>query len=140
MDGIQGAVLRVKLRHLETWTELRRTHAKNYSKRFAAEAIAVPREMPYARHVYHVYSLRALERSELQARLQQAGVQTGIHYPIPVHLQPAYAELGYQAGDFPVAEQVAKEVLSLPMYPELTEAQLETVAREVIDGSLCLAS
>jgi len=128
MEGIQGAILRVKLRHLEAWTEARRAHAAAYSRLLAAAGVEYPHEMPYARHVYHVYAIRTTRRAELQAQLQAAGIQTGIHYPIPVHLQPAYANLGYKQGDFPAAEKAAAEVLSLPLYPELTAAQIEEVA------------
>lgn len=128
MDGIQGAILRVKLRYLEQWTEARRTHAAEYDRLLLQTDVKTPIVMPYARHVYHVYALRSPERDNLQKALQDCGIQTGIHYPIPVHLQPAYLDLGYQVGAFPHAEQAAKEVFSLPMYPELTSAQVKTVA------------
>lgn len=128
MEGIQGAVLGVKLRYLEAWTEARRAHAARYRELLQPAGIRVPREMRYARHVYHIYAIRTPHRAELQARLTGAGIQTGIHYPIPVHLQPAYAGLGYRRGDFPQAEKAAEEVLSLPMFPEMTEEQIETVA------------
>jgi dTDP-4-amino-4,6-dideoxygalactose transaminase len=87
--------------------------------------------MPYARHVYHVYAVRTPQRAALQGALHDAGIQTGIHYPIPVHLLPAYADLGYAAGDFPCAEQAANEVLSLPMYAELSTAGAEEIAAVV---------
>jgi dTDP-4-amino-4,6-dideoxygalactose transaminase len=87
--------------------------------------------MSWARHVYHVYAVRSASRDQLAAALQQQGVQTGIHYPIPVHMQRAYASLGYKAGDFPMAEQAANDVLSLPMFPELTEAQIDAVAAAI---------
>ena len=131
MEGLQGAILGVKLRHLEAWTEARRAHATRYAKLLAGSEVQAPREMPYARHVFHVYAVRAPQRDALQKSLLAAGVQTGIHYPIPVHLQPAYADLGYKAGDFPVSEKLAGEVLSLPLYPEMTDAQLEEVAAAV---------
>ena len=121
MEGIQGAILRVKLRHLEAWTEARRAHAAQYSE--LLDGIGRrrrPQAMAYARHVYHVYAVRTQAARGLQKALQERGVQTGIHYPIPVHLLPAYAELGYKPGDFPHSEQAADEVLSLPMFPELT--------------------
>lgn len=133
MEGIQGAVLRVKLRHLDAWTEARRAAARRYDRLMAAAGIATPQPLPYNRHVYHVYAIRAPARQAWQEALQAQGIQTGIHYPIPVHLLPAYTDLGYQAGDFPHAERVATEVLSLPMFPELTEAQCETVAGAVND-------
>lgn len=127
MDGIQGAILRVKLRYIEQWTEARIRHAAQYDQLLTDAAVKTPVVMPYSRHVYHIYAVRSQNRESLQSALQAQGVQTGIHYPIPVHLQPAYADLGYQAGDFPVAEQIAGEVLSLPMYPELSEEQIKAV-------------
>jgi len=128
MDGIQGAILRVKLRRLEEWTEGRRAAAKRYARLLADAGVGIPAEMAYARHVYHVYAVRTDDRRALQDALQAEQIQSGIHYPIPVHLQPAYASLGYRAGDFPEAEAAAREVLSLPMFPELTEAQQTRVA------------
>jgi dTDP-4-amino-4,6-dideoxygalactose transaminase len=128
MDGVQGAILGVKLRYLEAWTEARRRHAGEYG-RLLADTPATPlRERRDARHVYHQYVVRLQQRDAWRDRLHDAGVQTGVHYPIPVHLQPAYRDLGYNAGDFPVCEQASREVLSLPMFPELTEAQIATVA------------
>lgn len=128
MEGIQGAVLRVKLRHLEAWTEGRRSAAKNYDELLDSAGIETPKEMDYSRHVYHVYAIRTPKRAAWQQELQKNGVQTGIHYPIPVHLLPAYADLGYSAGAFPHAEKAAMEVLSLPMYPELARRQCEEVS------------
>ena len=90
-----------------------------------------PREMAYARHVYHIYAVRSADRCALQRTLQSHGVQTGIHYPIPVHLQEGYRDLGYVAGDFPHSEQAAREVLSLPMYPELSNNKIEFVSAAV---------
>lgn len=128
LEGLQGAILRVKLRHLEDWTQRRRENAARYNQLLAGNGIRTPEEMPYARHVYHVYAIRTSERDALQHALHTQGIQTGIHYPIPVHLQPAYADLGYQAGDFPCSEEAAREVLSLPMYAELSVEQVEQVA------------
>jgi dTDP-4-amino-4,6-dideoxygalactose transaminase len=128
MDGVQGAILGVKLRHLERWTEARRRHALAYARRLDGAPVQLPRERAGCRHVYHVYVLRMVDRDGCRRRLTDAGVQTGVHYPIPVHLQPAYQDLGYSKGDFPVSEQVATEVLSVPMFPELTEAQIDAVA------------
>jgi dTDP-4-amino-4,6-dideoxygalactose transaminase len=128
MDGVQGAVLGVKLPHLEAWTDARRRHAVEYARHLADTAAGLPVERAGARHVYHVYVVRLAERDAWRARLAEAGVQTGVHYPIPVHLQPAYRDLGYHAGDFPVSERVAGEVLSLPMFPELTTEQIGVVA------------
>jgi dTDP-4-amino-4,6-dideoxygalactose transaminase len=131
LEGLQGAILRVKLRHLEDWTERRRTRAAEYDKFLEGSVIVRPREMTYARHVYHIYAVRSHDRDELQRRLQSFGVQTGIHYPIPVHLQEGYHDLGYIAGQFPQAERAAHEVLSLPMYPELSNNKIEFVAAAV---------
>lgn len=128
MDGIQGAVLRVKLRHLEKWTEARRSSATLYDQLLDGSGVIPPRAMPYARHVYHIYAVRHPQRDQLIPLLQAKGVSTGIHYPIPVHLQEAYADLGYRAGDFPQTERVAQEVLSLPMFAELNRDQIRAVA------------
>lgn len=128
MDGIQGAILRVKLRYLEAWTEARIANAKQYDELLADSGLVTPTLMPYSRHVYHVYVVRSPQRDQLQQKLNEHGIQTGIHYPIPVHLLEAYQDLGYQAGDFPHAEKAASEVLSLPMYAELSAAQINTVA------------
>lgn len=128
LEGMQGAILRVKLRHLEKWTEARRANAALYSQKLADCGLITPKAMPYARHVYHVYAIRTPRRDALADALTAAEIQFGIHYPIPVHLQKAYADPRYGAGDFPVAECVASEILSLPMYPELTEQQIESVA------------
>jgi dTDP-4-amino-4,6-dideoxygalactose transaminase len=128
MDGVQGAVLGVKLRHLEAWTEARRRHAAEYARQLADTPAVAPVERPGTRHVYHVYVVRLPQRDAWRARLGEAGVQTGVHYPIPVHLQPAYRDLGYAAGDFPVSERAAAEVLSLPIFPELTGEQIAAVA------------
>lgn len=128
MDGVQGAVLGVKLPHLETWTEARRRNAAQYARQLEDAPAALPVERAGARHVYHVYVVRLAQRDAWRAALTEAGVQTGVHYPIPVHLQPAYRDLGYHAGDFPVSERVAGEVLSLPMFPELTTEQIATIA------------
>jgi dTDP-4-amino-4,6-dideoxygalactose transaminase len=127
MDGLQGAILRVKLRHLDKWTEARRAHAAQYNKLLAGLDLVTPTVMPYSYHVYHVYAVRSPQRDWLQQMLNKQGIQTGIHYPIPVHLQPAYADLGYKLGDFPHSELAAQEVFSLPMYAELKPAQIDTV-------------
>jgi dTDP-4-amino-4,6-dideoxygalactose transaminase len=131
LEGIQGAVLRVKLRHLEKWTEARRAAAAHYDELLSDSGVQTPEVMAYARHVYHVYAIRTQQRSEWQQALQAKGIQTGIHYPIPVHLLPAYADLGYGKGDFPHAEQAANEVLSLPMFAELSRAQCQEVCEAV---------
>ena len=133
LEGMQGAVLRVKLRHLERWTEARRSAAAHYDTLVADSGVATPWAAPDSRHVYHLYVVRTRNRQAWQDVLTAQGIQTGIHYPTPVHLLPAFAELGYRAGQFPHSERAANEVLSLPMFPELTARQGEEVARAVID-------
>lgn len=128
MDGIQGAVLGVKLRYLEGWTEARRTLAATYGRLLAGTPARTPMEREHRRHVYHIYAVRLEQRDRWRARLTDLGIQTGVHYPVPVHLQPAYRDLGYGVGAFPVAEALAGEVLSLPFFPEMTEHQVEEVA------------
>jgi dTDP-4-amino-4,6-dideoxygalactose transaminase len=132
MDGFQGAVLGVKLKYLEDWTESRRRNAALYGELLRdVHGIVVPYEAEYARHVYHVYAIRTPERSKLMEALGGAGIAAGIHYPVPVHLQDAYAFLGLKEGSYPVAERCAAEELSLPMFAELTAEQIETVAEGV---------
>jgi len=132
MDGFQGAVLRVKLKHLPAWNDARRHHARKYNELLAgADAIHAPREAAYAKHIYHIYALRAPNRDELISSLAAKGISCGIHYPVPIHLQEAYRSLGLKKGSFPAAEKSAKEFLSLPMYPELTDEQIEYVAEQV---------
>jgi dTDP-4-amino-4,6-dideoxygalactose transaminase len=131
MEGLQGAILRVKLRHLDEWTALRRSRAAQYAVLLRNADVVAPTEMACARHVYHIYAVRSNDRTELQRTLQSFGVQTGIHYPIPVHLQEAYRDLGYTDGMFPESESAAREVLSLPMYPELSNNQIELVCAAV---------
>ncbi len=127
MDGIQGAVLSVKLPHLEAANQRRRAHAALYRKLLAGSEVITPVEAPGNHHVYHVYAVRVAQRDAVLAAMGEAG----IHYPVPVHLQEAYAFLGYRPGSFPVAEQCAREFLSLPMYPELTEEQIRYVAAQL---------
>jgi dTDP-4-amino-4,6-dideoxygalactose transaminase len=131
MEGFQGAILRVKLRHLSEWTARRRHHAARYRALLTGACVEPPVEMPYAAHVYHLYTIRSRDRDQLRGALAAAGIHTGLHYPIPVHLQPAYRDDRYRPGSFPVAERAAREVLSLPMFPELTDEQLETIAATV---------
>jgi len=131
MEGLQGAVLRVKLRHLEQWTEARRALVRQYNELLTDCDVQTPAEMSWVRHVYHVYTVRSKERDRLQKALNDNGIHTGIHYPVPVHLQPAYADLGYEAGAFPQAEAAAKQVLSLPLYPELSSQAVAQVAEGV---------
>jgi dTDP-4-amino-4,6-dideoxygalactose transaminase len=132
MDGIQAAVLSIKLRHLEKGNELRRSHAAQYDRAFMGlEELVTPYEHPYARHVYHIYAIRVRERDEVILGLAKRGIACGIHYPIPIHLQEAYQNLGYEEGAFPIAEQAAKEFISLPMFPELTPKQIEMVVESL---------
>ena len=131
MEGIQGAVLRVKLKYLEGWTEARRAAAANYAQCFSGSDVQTPEALAHNRHVYHIYAVRTTQRAKWQEQLQAQGIQTGIHYPIPVHLLPAYADLGYKAGQFPHSERAANETLSLPMFPEMTAQQCQTVANAV---------
>ncbi|EJT02483.1 DegT/DnrJ/EryC1/StrS family aminotransferase [Rhizobium sp. CCGE 510] len=129
MDAIQGAILRIKLRHLEAWTEARRAHGRRYSLLLGGSTnLRTPVEIADRRHVYHVYAIRSRDRDELQRVLTADGIQSGLHYPIPVHLQKAHADLGYQTGDFPISEAAAREVLSLPIYPEMPAWHVDQVA------------
>jgi dTDP-4-amino-4,6-dideoxygalactose transaminase len=131
LESLQAAVLRVKLRHLDRWTDMRRAAAACYATVLDSSVLERPHEMPYARHVYHVYAIRTTRRGAWQRALAEAGIQTGIHYPTPVHLLPAFADLGHERGEFPHAERAADQVLSLPMFPELTAAQCEEVGRAI---------
>ena len=132
MDGIQGAILRVKLRHLDAWTAARRAHAVRYSSMLSnLDTVETPVEVAYRRHVYHIYAVRCRDRDGLHRSLEAEGIQSGLHYPIPVHLQKAHEDLGYRAGDFPVSEAAARSVLSLPIYPEMTARQVEQVVAAV---------
>jgi dTDP-4-amino-4,6-dideoxygalactose transaminase len=137
MDGIQGAVLSVKLKHLDVGNVKRHSHALLYDQLLGeTEQIVTPYEAPRGRHVYHVYSVRVQNRNQILQALADKGVSCAIHYPIPVHLQEAYRFLGCQKGSFPVAETCAEEFLSLPMFPELSNAQVHTVADEL---KLCIS-
>jgi dTDP-4-amino-4,6-dideoxygalactose transaminase len=133
MEALQGAILRVKLRHLERWTEARRSRAALYRQLLVDSPTGAPTERAGCRHVYHAYTVRVADRARCQALLRERGIQTGIHYPIPVHLQPAHVDLGYQRGDFPASERAAAEVMSLPMFAELTDAQVEEVTTALRD-------
>ncbi len=131
MDGIQGAVLDVKLRYLPEWTERRRANAALYDQRLANSGVSLPLKPAGLEHVHHVYAIKTTNRDRMTKELKAAGVMTNIHYPTPIHLQRAYADLNYRAGDFPVSEEFGATTLSLPMYPELTKQQVETVASAV---------
>jgi dTDP-4-amino-4,6-dideoxygalactose transaminase len=129
LDTVQAAVLRIKLRHLETWNKSRQRAAATYDRLLGGSPVQIPAVAPYATHVFHLYVIQTEHRARLQSALDAARISHGIHYPVPVHLQPAYADLGYRAGSFPVAEAMARRVLSLPMYPELADSQIERVVR-----------
>jgi dTDP-4-amino-4,6-dideoxygalactose transaminase len=132
MDGIQAAVLRIKLRYLERGNQLRRSHAAYYDRALnGIDGIFAPARAAYACHVYHVYAIRVHGRDEIMRRLAEQGIGCGVHYPVPIHLQKAYCGLGYERGAFPIAERCATEFVSLPMFPELTFAQLEKVVHGV---------
>lgn len=133
MDAIQGAVLAVKLRHLEAWTEARRDAAAAYQVLLADLPVGRPAAAERQGHAWHVFAVRVAERDRVQRALAERGIATGIHYPVPVHLQPAYAGLGYGPGDFPVSERLAAETLSLPLFPELTTAQIERVCKVLLE-------
>lgn len=138
MDGIQGAVLSVKLRYLDAWNAARRVHAETYRRVLQGVAsVKAPKEMQYGRHVYHVFAVRAEGRERLIEALAQSGIACGVHYPVPIHLQRAYAGRCQGTGTFPVAERCAQEFLSLPMFPELTEEQIAFVGQEL--GRLAVA-
>jgi dTDP-4-amino-4,6-dideoxygalactose transaminase len=131
MDGIQGAVLNVKMNYIEAWTEARRSAASHYDRLLEKYPCGRPMPPAHSRHVYHVYAIRLEQRDEAQRVLQAAGVGTGIHYPLPVHLQKASADLGYGIGDFPVTELLANQFLSLPIYAELAPEQVSAVGAEL---------
>jgi dTDP-4-amino-4,6-dideoxygalactose transaminase len=133
LEGMQGAILRVKLKYLEKWTEARRAAAERYNELFAGTDVVTPYVRNEARHVYHIYSTRTPDRARWQAELTAKGIGSGIHYPIAIHLLPAWEDLGLKRGDFPHAERAAAEQLSLPMYPEMTPEMQEHVAAAVIE-------
>ncbi len=134
MDGIQAAVLRIKLRRLEEGNRRRRSWAAQYDRAFAGcDPVRTPAAPPWIQHVYHLYAIRVADRDGMIRSLSERGIGTGIHYPVPVHLQAAYRSLGYGRGSFPCAEKCADEFLSLPMFPELTAAQVQAVADTVVE-------
>jgi dTDP-4-amino-4,6-dideoxygalactose transaminase len=131
LDELHAAMLRVKLRHLEEWIAERRRRAALYTELLGDAPLTLPAEPALGRHAYHLYVVRSARRDALQHHLQSRGIGTIVHYPTPVHLQPAYAALGYGDGSFPEAEPACAEVLSLPLYPELTEAEVRRIAEAV---------
>jgi len=132
LDGIQAAILSVKLKYLEKWTSLRRDSALAYRRLLSETDIVLPVEHECCRHVYHLFVVQLENRENVSEILKTKGIETGVHYPMPLHLQPAYAELGYCNGDFPVAEGLAQRVLSLPIYPEISQEQIIYVSEELI--------
>jgi dTDP-4-amino-4,6-dideoxygalactose transaminase len=136
MDAIQGAVLNVKMDYIEKWTEMRRRIADQYAYLLADTRCQAPAPPPHCRHVYHVYAIRVANRDRVQELLNSGHIVTGIHYPVPVHLQTAYADLGYGLGDLPVTEMVADEFLSLPIYAELQRNQIEEIVAELKNACL----
>jgi dTDP-4-amino-4,6-dideoxygalactose transaminase len=133
MEGIQGAVLAVKLPHLDVWNDRRRALAKRYNERLAGQGIVLPKEDAHARHVYHLYVIQVDDRDALRGHLAQRGIETGLHYPIPLHQQEAYASLGYRTGDFPVTEKATQRILSLPMYPDMSLEAADYVSDAIIE-------
>ena len=131
LDTIQAAVLCAKLPHLDNGNASRRETAEQFNQRLASLPLVVPQTADWAEPVYHLYVIQVDDREALQAHLSEAGIATGIHYPIPIHLQPAYAELGYQKGDFPVTEHAAERILSLPMFPGMTQEAIEHTVEAV---------
>jgi dTDP-4-amino-4,6-dideoxygalactose transaminase len=132
MDGIQGAVLSVKLPHLDQWNAARSAHGATYRKLLPPDVFPIV-ESPDREHVYHLFVIRTPQRDDVAAHLQARGIQTIVHYPVPIHLQPAYASRGWKRGDFPVAEKLTGEILSLPLYPEMTEAQIQEVCTAITE-------
>jgi dTDP-4-amino-4,6-dideoxygalactose transaminase len=131
MDGIQGAVLGVKLKHLDAWMRERRRVARRYHELLADTPLQLPREADYAESAWHLYVVRHPRRDELKKQLEANHIGCALHYPVPLHLQKCYAHLGYKPGAFPVAEKAARECLTLPIYPELTDEQIARVAKVI---------
>ena len=135
MDELQGAILTVKLKHLDDWNRARAEIAKSLRKKLAGTSISLPYEAPERRHVWHLFVVRSSQRDKLRAELSRSRIGTGLHYPIPLHLQPAYRYLGHQQGDFPVAEKIASECLSLPIFPELKEHEVDRICDAVTSAT-----
>ncbi len=133
MEGLQGGFLTVKLAHLDEGNNCRRAAAATYGRLLAESSVVTPVVLPGAKHIYHLYVIQAEDRDALKHHLAEQGIETGLHYPVPLHLQQAYAELGYKAGDFPVAESLSRRILSLPMFPTITREQIECVCSAVTE-------
>jgi dTDP-4-amino-4,6-dideoxygalactose transaminase len=136
MDGVQGAVLNVKMNYIDRWTEQRRANAAHYDRLLAPIIAARPRPPDHCRHVYHIYAIQAPDRDAVRSALSAAGIGTGIHYPVPVHLQKAYADLGIGTGDLSITEGLAGRFISLPMFPELRVEQIEEVVAALGGGPM----
>jgi len=137
LEGLQGGFLAAKLPHLHKANEARRAAAEKYDRCLAGSTMITPAVLPGAQHVYHLYVIQADERDALKQWLAEQGIETGLHYPVPLHLQQAYAHLGYKMGDFPVAESLAGRILSLPMFPTITLEQIEYVCTAVMEFMQC---
>jgi len=132
MDGLQGSVLSVKLQHLRNWNKSRRNNAQLYNEQLSnIDGIIVPKEADYANHVYHIYAVRVHERDAFISNLAEKDIYCGIHYPVPIHLTEAYKFCGYEIGSFPVSEKLANELVSLPMFPEMTPDQVDYVVKNI---------
>jgi dTDP-4-amino-4,6-dideoxygalactose transaminase len=131
LDALQAAFLRTKLRHLPGWIEARRAAAARYREALAGLPVTLPAEPDGARHTYHQFTIRTADRDRVSAFLKERGIATRVYYPIPLHMQPCFAGLGHRAGDFPVAEQLAREVLSLPVFPGITDGEIDRVAEGI---------
>jgi dTDP-4-amino-4,6-dideoxygalactose transaminase len=131
LDEIQAALLRVKLRYLDKWNDQRRAKARRYKKELEGSGVVCPVEKEGSHPVYHLFVIRSKRRNGLQTFLKEKGIDTLIHYPIPIHLQKAYKDLGYQRGNFPITELHSREVLSLPFFPEMIESEIEEVAEGI---------
>jgi dTDP-4-amino-4,6-dideoxygalactose transaminase len=139
LDGLQAGILRVKLPHLDGWNAARQRHAEHYMAALSKKQVTLPTIDPRAESVWHLFVVQVSDRTHLQKALKAEGIESGVHYPLPLHLQPAYSHLGYTAGTFPVAEQAAERILSLPIYAEMTEAQVEQIAAAVNSAVPALA-
>jgi dTDP-4-amino-4,6-dideoxygalactose transaminase len=137
LEGLQGGFLNIKLKKLDKWNSRRREVAKRYQELLANAPITLPTEMGWGEHVYHLYVIQADDREALRQSLNDAGIETGLHYPVPLHLQVAYKDLGYEKGAFPVSEHLSSHILSLPMHPYMTDAEVERVASVVLESLEC---
>ncbi len=140
LEGLQGGLLAVKLPHLDSWNNERRNVAALYNEMLRDANVTLPVEMPYGKNVYHLYIVQIENRDEVKTQLANAGIDTGLHYPVPLHLQDAYKQLGYKKGDFPVSEKLSQQILSLPMYPGLSAEAVDHVATTLTEAVKCQAA